>query len=93
MTWLARLVRHTTFSPQRLSLFWKAWMLYRGHDRSLNLNLCFLSTRGVINTTGVVWDAQCLSLCRVCTWASLFNSATINSVYKSCVSMAAASTL
>ena len=54
MSWLARLSKYTKFSPQHLRLFSKAWMLQRGLDHSLNVNLYFLGTRGVINVAGVV---------------------------------------
>ena len=60
MTWLSRLARHTTFSPQRPCLFLKAWMLQRGCDSSVNLNLYFLRTHSIINVAGVVWGPQCL---------------------------------
>ena len=88
MTWLARLARHTKFSPQHLGLF------SRGYDRSLNLNLYFLGNRGVINVAGVVWGPQCLSHYVAHVPGLIFSvlNATVASVYESCISKVANST-
>ena len=55
--WLAKLARHTTFAPQRLGLFSKDLNAITRSRPSLNLNLCFLGTRGVINVVGIIWSS------------------------------------
>ena len=82
--------------PQRLGFFFffeDLDALTRSRH-SLNLNLCFLGTHGVINAVGTIWSSQHLYhyVARVPEPVFFVLTTTVVLIYESCVSRAIAST-